>query len=285
MVDALKGMLGRPPVERTPATLAFGLHKAHAGILLAQPGQQLAALPLQAHATDGGGHGRVGEHPVYYVKPVGVYRSEENVDLRVLTPHGRHEIFHVETDDALGSPSAPGVWRIAPGLVLKHHHANLYAFGGIFADETAEVVGIGLKVAGVLNHVVGVRERVGKGLARGRLVVVAVARRPAVEQIVLARIHSVVLPVAAHRVVGVNLHPARRAPGRRPERHSRHMLLRRPYEGNDGLAVAVDAEILQFEVTRHLVAAVPRARIVVGVHRYAAHGEPQVAVGGEHAVQ
>ncbi len=219
MVYPFKCMLGGVPVERPPAAFALGLHITQMRIFVAQARQYLSAFPLKADALDRGRHEAVGQHLVYNIETIGVDSAEIHLHPGVGAGESWHKIFGIKPNYTLGSPRTAGIWSVAPRLVLVHHHIYRYLLRGIGIDEASEIIGICLKIARIHYEIV----RLGQSRRENafwRLIVVAVAVRHAgKQQGVLAGIHSVGT-VAAHGIVGIYLHPRRRAPRRRPERHT-----------------------------------------------------------------
>ena len=82
----------------------------------------------------------------------------------------------------------------------------------------------------------------------------------------------------------IDFQPARRTPGGNPEGQVRVIPLCGPDQGYDTALVAFYVEMLQLEVAGHFVAAVPRAAVIVAVHRDSASRELQVAVRSEKIV-
>ena len=282
-----EGVLARLPVHGAVATFALAHHEAEVGVALAHLWQVVAALPLRAYALHVGLQGGVVEDFLHIVQAVGVERAYPQLHLRVAFLERGGQVVVVEAQRALRRPCASGVRCVGVGLVLVHHLRDGQPLLRIEVDEAAEHVGVALEVAGVLDEeVLGGQPPWEHALALAQefhLVGVGLRILLHVEQVGLPLVHGVVA-VGRHGIVVVDFHPCRRTPGAHEELQCRLVFLCRPCQGDDVALVTLDVEVVQHEVAGNVVATVPTAGVVVGVHRHAAMGETQVAVGGEDAV-
>ena len=171
----------------------------------------------------------------------------------------RSQIFHIKAHGAFGSPGTTGIRSVAVCLVLIHDHINGNSLFFVGINEFAEIVGIRLQIAGVLYHIVVYSQLFGEHVFTFFSIVL-------VKGYVRFRGHFIGL-VATHRVVMVDFHPTGRRPGRNPECHPGIVLLCRTDERYDCQLITVNVEILQLEVARYFVAAIPVAGIIVRIHR------------------
>ena len=274
-------MFAGAPVHLAVAAFALAAHHMQLGVMLAHIVKVLTAFPLEAEAL----HAAL--QPVYdalhVVLPVGVECARIELHLGMLRFESRRQVFLVEPDGSFRCPSAAGIWRVAVGFVLVHHHIDWDVFLSVEFDETAEHIGIRLQIARVLNEIVLRSQFFWKDVlscVRGLHLLPGVA----VEEQVVLLFRLRVVWRTDHAVVLIDFHPRRRAPRRHPEGHIGLPTLRHPDELDDILLIVFDVEMLEREVAGHGVARVPRAAVVVGVHRQAATSETQVAIGREDVV-
>ena len=104
-----------------------------------------------------------------------------------------------------------------------------------------------------------------------------------IEQIALSLVHGVEL-VGRDRIVMVDFHPCGRAPRTHEELELWTVFLGCAGQRDDVALVTLYIEITKTEVAYYIVTAIPTAGIVVGIHRYTAMGEPEVAVGRENVL-
>ena len=202
----------------------------------------------------------------------------------MLLTERRSQVFVVEAQRTFGSPGASGIHRVAVGLVLIHHLRDGQSLLGIQVDEAAEHVGITLQVARVLNEIVLRGQTAWEHtLSFAHQLRIFRLHGDVIQQIVLL-LRLRVVWATQHTVVLIDFHPGGRTPRTHEELQLRTVLLGGAGQRDDVPLVALYVEVLQSEVAHHIVALVPTAGVVVGIHRHAAMCEPQVAVLGKQAV-
>ena len=198
----------------------------------------------------------------------------------MLLGKGRSEIFIVEFQGSFCSPRTSRVWSIGVGFVLVHYLGDRQAFLLIQLDEFAEHICVALQITRVLN------EKVLSGKAAWEhsitvakefhLISIHLPAIVHIEQIALTGIHFVIL-AWGNWIIVVDLHPYRWAPWRHEELQIGLILLGRTSQRNDVALVVFYIEVLEGEISIHIVTAIPGTGIVVGIHGNSAVGKLEVS--------
>ena len=275
-----KSVLPCLPVHGAVATFAFRADIGIVGILTADGGQDLSSLPLEGQAADAAAQSLIAQDLLHMILAVGVESAQIEPHIRMVFPKRGSQVVAVETDCPLGRPGTTRIRRIAVSLVLIDHHIDGYALLFVGIDELTEIIGICLQVTRILDEVVLCGQTAGELLLAfaQEFHLIRIHTLLRTEQQVVQTLVSTVVRTAQHRIVARDLHPAGRAPRRGPEGKGRIELLGSPYQRDNAQLVPLNVKIAQFQVSRHFVAAVPRAGIVIGVHGDASASELQVTV-------
>ena len=163
----------------------------------------------------------------------------------------RSQILYIETDNSLRCPCTSRIRRIAPRFILKHHHlyGNIQLF--IRGNKLAKEIRVCRQVTRVLNKEVRFSQFC-------REYPFCLRSFISLQIIVLRRMHRIIF-ITAHRIILIDFHPAGRTPWRNPEGHVRIITLGRLDIRHKRSLIAVYIKMLQFKISRHLIAAVPVA--------------------------
>ena len=206
VVDELEGMFSRCPIEATPTAFAFAADVVECRKFLADAREYLTAFPLETYSAHIFAHAWVGKYLLHVVVAVRVEGAHVECHFGMRLSECWPEVFHVESDGSFGCPRTTRIGGVAIGFVLIHHHRDRDAFSLVGIDEAAEVVGVGLQIARVLNEIVVDGEAARKQVLVGVHLLVVRSVGVLEKQEVELRIEVVVL-VALHSVVVVDFHP------------------------------------------------------------------------------
>ena len=240
-----------PPVVSAVPALLLGLVEPEIRVEAVDDGNGPLPRPLNPRALDV--FARLGVAQAHLDEPVIGPLQRPHEDLHPALGHLGAQVRD-ETREALGGPGATGEHLRGVELVLRHDHPDGDALLAVLVHKAAEIGGVGAEIALLLEKHVG----------------------PLFADLVrLQTVAHALEPRYRHRcrVVLVGLHPGRRAPWRRPEPQVGLMRERTPDKRDERLEVVGNAEVLEGEITRHLIIRVPAARDIVGADRHAAEGE------------
>ena len=154
VADEEEGVFAGFPIHAAVATFAFCADEMQLWVKLHQFGQTLATFPLGTKTFDHLQESFVGENLFDVILSVGVECTYIQFHFGVVLLQRGCQIVAVKTDGALSGPGTTRIGCVAVGFVLIHHFVYLDALFGIQVNEFAELFGIGLQVAFILNEVV-----------------------------------------------------------------------------------------------------------------------------------
>ena len=171
----------------------------------------------------------------------------------------RCQIFGIKTDDTFRSPRTPRIRRITPRLILKHNHINRNTLFLISRNELAKIIGIRLQITCILYHKIIQRKCTWKKIAGS-------GSHISIQIIIFFFRKFIMLFVATHRIILINLHPAWRRPWRNPKGDIRIISLSRFYIWNKCFFITLNIKVFQIKISGDFVTTIPIACIIIGVH-------------------
>ena len=182
----------------------------------------------------------------------------------------RSEVLCIEADNTFCRPGTTRIVGVTPWLILEHNHGDGDTLFLVRIDEFAKVICIGLQVTWVLDKVIIYSQLLWKYLCVLFFTIL-------IKCYIRQRRHLILITVTANWIVVIDFHPGRRRPWRHPESHIRIILLCSFDKRNQRCFIPIDIEMFQLEVTGYLIATVPVAGVVVGIHGEASHCKLQIS--------